>query len=319
MIIIRKKLVKYLFYALYRKAYIKLFWLYPNKMPAIRNPHIIELELTNDCNFGCIHCHRKKMRLNLGYIDVKIFKKLIDEISTYPITFLRLVGRGEPTLHPDLAEIMEYLKNKQIKVELSTNGNLFNNFSYEEILSWNIDILDISVDGIDKDTYNEIRKNGDYECLKKNIGNFYNIRNKLNRHSPIITIRNVIFPNFSQHQISIFKSTWLNISDCIYFNNLNPLDANFVRQKYFRCNEIFFIAHVRWNGRVAICGDQFIYGKDKFIGDLKNEQLSQIWQNPELSKLRLLHRNRDIRDNHFCYHCFPCSFPNPKIVVPKNL
>jgi MoaA/NifB/PqqE/SkfB family radical SAM enzyme len=259
------------------------------------------------------------MKLNLGYIDVKIFKKLIDEISTYPIPFLRLVGRGEPTLHPDLAEIMGYLKNKQIKVELSTNGYLFNNYSYEEILSWDIDILDISVDGMDRDSYNKIRINGDYDCLKKHITNFYHTRKKMNRSTPAITIRNVIFPDFSQHQIRLFKSDWLRISDCIYFNILNPFNAEFVRPKHFRCTEIFFIAHVRWNGQVAICGDQFIFGYDKFIGDLKNEQLSQIWQNPEMNKLRMLHQKRDIRDIHYCYHCSPCNSPNPKMVLPKNL
>jgi MoaA/NifB/PqqE/SkfB family radical SAM enzyme len=288
-------------------------------MPKIKNPHIIELELTNDCNLECIHCHRKKMRLDVGYIDVKIFKKLINEISGYPIPFLRLVGRGEPTLHPYLAELMGYLKNKKIKVELCTNGNLFNTYSYKEILDWDIDILDISIDGMDRDSYNKIRKNGDYEVLKTQITNFCHARKEMNRRSPIINIRNVIFPSFDQPQIERFKSTWSGITDSVDFNILNPFNTNFIRQKQFRCNEIFFIAHIRWNGKVAICGDQFIFGEDKFIGDLENENLNQIWQSPELKKLRLLHRKRDISDDTFCYHCSPATYPNPKLILPKNL
>ena len=135
MIIIRKNLFKYFFYAIYRKAYVQFFWLFPKLLPEIRNPHIIELELTNNCNLACIHCHRKKMKKDLGYFDINLFRKLVDEISTYPIAFLRIVGRGEPTLYPKLEQIMGYLKTKQIIVELCTNGFLFeNNLTFAKLL-----------------------------------------------------------------------------------------------------------------------------------------------------------------------------------------
>ena len=172
MIILKKKLFQHALYAIYRKVYIKTFWLFPHLLLPIKNPHIIGLELTNNCNLECIHCFRKKMNKDLGYMDVDLFKKLVDEICTYPVAFLRIVGRGEPALHPELEQIMEYLKGKQIKIEFCTNGVLFEKFSFTEILSWNIDLLDISVDGIDKEPYNKIRKKGDYDKLKSNISNF---------------------------------------------------------------------------------------------------------------------------------------------------
>ena len=160
MIIIKKNLFKHIFYAIYRKIYLYIFWKFPSFLPKIKSPHILGLELTNNCNLECIQCFRKKMNRELGYMDVEVFKKLIDEISTYPIAFLRIIGRGEPSLHPELKQIMEYLKDKQIKVEFCTNGALFEKYSMSEILDWNIDLLDISVDGMDKNSYNKIRRNG---------------------------------------------------------------------------------------------------------------------------------------------------------------
>ncbi|MBA7556330.1 GTP 3',8-cyclase [subsurface metagenome] len=165
-------------------AYIQIFWQFPYLLPAIKNPHVIGLELTNNCNFDCIHCFRTKMNKDLGYMDVNLFKKLVDEISTYSFAFLRIVGRGEPALHPELKQIMEYIKGKQINIEFVTNGTIFEEYSNTEILSWNIDLLDISVDGTDKESYNRIRKNGDYDSLRNNIANFYHTRNSFKKKHP---------------------------------------------------------------------------------------------------------------------------------------
>jgi MoaA/NifB/PqqE/SkfB family radical SAM enzyme len=322
MIILRKKLFKYFLFALYRKIYIQFFWLFPNLLPPIHNPHIIGLELTNDCNMQCVHCFRNRMNEKIGYIDVNLFKKLIDEISTYPMAFLRIVGRGEPALHPELKQIMEYLNDKSIKVEFCTNGILFENHSIAEILDWNLDILDISIDGMDKKSYNELRLKGNYDSLKNNIAKFYNTRNDLKRSTPKINIRNIAFPDIQRYQIDEFKKEWLKISDLIFFNTLNPINnPNISFKKYNRCKQLFFSAFIRWNGRIALCPDQFIYGVEQYIGDLSKEEVKEIWKNPELQERRLLHRKRDFTNIPDCKYCFNVHTNqkniNPIIVIPK--
>ena len=322
MIIIKKNLFKHILYAIYRKVYIKLFWQFPYLLPAIKNPHIFGLELTNNCNLECVQCFRKKMNKELGFMDVEVFRKLVDEISTYPIAFLRIIGRGEPSLHPELKQIMEYLKEKHIKVEFCTNGVLFENYSITEILNWNIDLLDISVDGIDKESYNKIRKNGDYDRLKRNITLFYNTRNSFKKSTTKINIRNVIFTNFERNQIEEFRKKWLKISDLVIFNKLTPIsNSSLSFEKQTRCRgDIFFSAYIRWDGRIAKCPHQGIYEEEEYIGDLHKEELKQIWSNPQLQVLRLLHYKQDFRSLPACTYCFPTHVPNKnnsKILFPK--
>lgn len=203
--LVRKNILKELSYLLFRRAYIVLFWKIPSIMPAIKRPYVLEIELTNHCNMKCVHCHRSDMARQHGYMEMSVFRKLIDEIATYPVTFLRIVGQGESALHPRFQDMMQYAAGKSIKIELTTNGSVFKRYSFEEILRWDIDILGISIDGLDKEGYQNIRKGGDYDSLEKNINDFYHYRNNLNKNYPLVCVRNVIFPESTHQQIVDFK------------------------------------------------------------------------------------------------------------------
>jgi len=264
------------------------------------------------------------MNRELGYMDVEVFKKLVDEISTYPIAFLRIIGRGEPSLHPELKQMMEYLKNKQIKVEFCTNGVLFEKYSMSEILDWNIDLLDISVDGVDKNSYNKIRRNGDYDSLKNNIALFYNTRNSLKKKTPKISIRNVIFPGIGRKLIEEFRNKWLTISDFVIFNRLTPICNSVPKfDKISRCKgDIFFSAYIRWDGRIAKCPHQGIYEDEEYLGDLHKHELQHIWKNKQVQDHRLLHYNLDFKTINVCMNCFQTHAPNKynsKILFPHKI
>ncbi len=304
MILVRKNLIGHLLFAVYRKIYVKVFWILPTLLPKIKVPYTIELELTNHCNMVCIHCHRKKMSRQLGFMDFSLFKKIIDEISDYPIGFIRIVGQGESSLHPDLKIMMEYMRSKRIKVEFTTNGSIFEKYSFDEILSWNIDILGISIDGVDEDSYNKIRINGNYYKLKQYLTDFYNYRNSLTIKYPVIKVRNVIFPHFHFHQIEDFKKEWLQISDYVNFNTFCPIDGsdNFTDQ--LRCKAIFFDAHVRWDGSVPLCDNLFLYSKDIWLGNLKQNSLRELWKHSLLSEAREFHLKRNLDTLHGCKFCF---------------
>ena len=64
---------------------------------------------------------------------------------------------------------MEYLKQKKIRVELTTNGTVFNRYDDETILNWELDHIGVSVDGLDEESYNTIRRNGDYNKFQLKI------------------------------------------------------------------------------------------------------------------------------------------------------
>jgi radical SAM protein with 4Fe4S-binding SPASM domain len=293
--LIKKNILKELSYLVLRRIYIRLFWKFPSILPSIKQPYVIEIELTNHCNMSCIHCHRSIMDRKQGYMQMYVFRKFIDEIATFPLAFLRIVGQGESALHPQFHEMMHYAAGKSIKIELVTNGSVFNRYSFEEILKWDIDIMGISIDGVDKEDYMRIRKGGDYDQLENNIKNFYLYRNSRKCMYPLICVRNVIFPENTHQQIIDYKSRWLNSADVITFNTLQTYENSGSQgiSECERCREFFFEAHIRYDGSVLLCQHQFVYGENEIIGNLKDSSLKEIWRSERLIEMRRLHRTKD--------------------------
>lgn len=111
----------------------------------------------------------------------------------------------------------------------------------------------------------------------------------------MVVIRNVIFPDYTPQQIEVYKQLWQDTSDQITFNTLASFEKSSIAREnhYKRCNELFFDAHVRYDGSVLLCQHQFLYGDNESIGNLKDNSLREIWKSERLKEMRLHHRNRD--------------------------
>ena len=87
-----------------------------------------ELIITEYCNFKCPYCRGLKDWVygdrKLKMLSLEEIKKIVDLwCEPLPLENIRLSG-GEPTLHPDIVEIVKYCKSKGIKrIALSTNGS----------------------------------------------------------------------------------------------------------------------------------------------------------------------------------------------------
>ena len=82
------------------------------------------LELTNKCNFHCEFCPSDSQTRHQGYMELSLVEKILNEISEknlVPKVNLHLMG--EPTLHPKLNDILNYAKQKNVKIALTTNGS----------------------------------------------------------------------------------------------------------------------------------------------------------------------------------------------------
>lgn len=81
------------------------------------------LEITNICNLDCLFCpktKRNKRRLTLEEFDT-LSSKLEGKIQ-----FLYFHLMGEPTLHPQLSDMVLVARDKGFKPVITTNGTLLN-------------------------------------------------------------------------------------------------------------------------------------------------------------------------------------------------
>jgi hypothetical protein len=94
-----------------RQFYQWFYYKPPYAFPLAEFPSRVNLEPTNDCNLACKHCPRtlSVTHRGLGYMDPELFPKIAAEIAQHPDCTVKIVGLGEPALHPQLGELMDLL------------------------------------------------------------------------------------------------------------------------------------------------------------------------------------------------------------------
>jgi hypothetical protein len=93
----------------------------PLKYPLSEAPHAT-VETNRTCNIRCANCY------NIDREEVKRLPDIKKEIDAMMakrnLQALTILG-GEPTLHPDLIAIVAYIKGKNVRCQLLTNGIVF--------------------------------------------------------------------------------------------------------------------------------------------------------------------------------------------------
>ena len=102
-------------------------WEYFPRMNIVpRFPLNVDIESSSKCNIKCKHCFRQYMDIEeSAFMPFGLYKKIVDECARYGLFTLKFSMRGEPTMHPDIVEMVEYAKKKGVyEVWLNTNGSL---------------------------------------------------------------------------------------------------------------------------------------------------------------------------------------------------
>jgi len=120
-------------------------------------PRLIFWELTTGCNLRCIHCRASATELmspeDLGYRESC---NVIDQIAEYA-PFILVLSGGEPLWRPDVFDLAERARAKNIRVALATNGTLVDESMAGRIVGSGIRRVAISLDGADAATHDSFR------------------------------------------------------------------------------------------------------------------------------------------------------------------
>jgi len=142
-------------------------------------PSMIELELSNQCNFECIMCDERlssgiRKKKGLEPLPMAYTDKFVQEMREFipHLDELRFNG-GEPFAQKIVYDIIDQVLEikPELKITVATNGSVLNKKVREYIDKGNI-ALNISIDALTKELYEEIRVNGDFDTLMKNFEKF---------------------------------------------------------------------------------------------------------------------------------------------------
>ena len=82
------------------------------KVKNINRPLSIDVELASICDLACPHCSREYIVTPDKIMNMNLYKKIIDEISIMEVPSIKLNWRGEPLLHPNIFECIDYAKKE---------------------------------------------------------------------------------------------------------------------------------------------------------------------------------------------------------------
>lgn len=114
-----------------------------------RYPFELHIELTNVCNLNCPHCYKKANEGTISFLDFQTLKNRIFDRCASQTRVLHLTG-GEPTLHPEFKEIVDFASNI-FHIQLTTNGANLWNIPVSTLSK--ISDIDISMYGTDRNSY----------------------------------------------------------------------------------------------------------------------------------------------------------------------
>jgi SynChlorMet cassette radical SAM/SPASM protein ScmF len=136
--------------------------------------------LTDGCNLRCRHCwiSPKFMGDNsrsCNFLPVSKFKQIISEAIPLGLSGAKLTG-GEPLLHPDIVEILTFMRDQNLILNLETNGVLCTPELAKLIAAFPKPSVGISLDGVDAKTHEWVRLvDGCFEDALQGIRNLVEV------------------------------------------------------------------------------------------------------------------------------------------------
>lgn len=143
---------------------------YKNIKPS---PEVIALGYDSSCNLSCSTC-RKELHFAKGK-ELEMVNQITEIVKRDYLPecrFLILAGNGEVFASPAYRNAYESETCNPQFIRLLSNGMLFNRANWERFVKKHNTqkiMLTVSIDAATKETYESIRRNGNFDILKKNM------------------------------------------------------------------------------------------------------------------------------------------------------
>jgi uncharacterized radical SAM superfamily Fe-S cluster-containing enzyme len=274
-------------------------------------PPMVFAEITNVCNLNCVHCPYSYISKQESYVprhmSLEVYKKIVDELSLHKEAILRLVCDGEPMLHPDFLEIISYAAAKGIKpLCLNTNGTLLNEKIAIEILKF-VDLIEISLDALNENTYEYLRKGARYRETMLNVCNLISLRNSLNAKTKIMV--SIIDQPEIKKEMDGFIKYWTPKVDRVITRTYTTIgglvDKDKLRlanaQERWPCPLIWSRIFVSVDGVIKFCVEDWLDKTALF--HIKNCTIGEAWRSAEYQKIRESHLFGRFQEIPYCKEC----------------
>tara|TARA_Y100000590_G_scaffold445143_1_gene576871 strand:+ start:320 stop:1489 length:1170 start_codon:yes stop_codon:yes gene_type:complete len=273
-------------------------------------PLYLLIEPVSACNLRCPFCFQIDRSFTkkpyMGVMNFELFKKIVEEANKIGVGAITIASRGEPTLHKQITEMLEYVGKQEniFEIKLNTNGTFLNEKICHAIFKNKISLVVISADHYIKKDFERLRLNSNFEEVVKNTDQLFNIRKKYYPDSNT-EIRISGIDNEKNLDRKKFKDFWIQRSDHVtasyplerwntYENEPHPSIKD-------PCENLWDRMYIWYDGKVNPCDAD--YKSYLSYGNYNDKSITEIWNDKIITKLRKDHLKENRNNIKPCDRC----------------
>ena len=274
-------------------------------------PQRISIEITNHCNYLCVMCPQSDQTREKGYISPGLYRKIVDECVDYkPMVWNHFIG--EPLLHKNFFELLEYAGKKGIRCGFSTNSSFLDDAIIMKILESGVERIELSLDAFTEKTYHNVRGMKNFNEIEKNVRCLLKTKYEMGLEEPVISIQ-FVKQQENIHELEEFTQKWSKLLkgkdfvksiDFITWAGTKTNEEERNQQlpsERVPCERIWKNLVIYWNGEVTPCTNDF--NGDLVVGNVKDNTIKKIWKGKKLNKLQNAHAYSNFNEFPLCTNC----------------
>lgn len=270
-------------------------------------PRIIDVEVTSACNFRCLMCPTGNLSLKrpAGFMSEETYDRII--LQCPPSTGIRLIGWGEPLLHPLIREFVHRASGSGLDLltHINTNGSKLDESMAEYLCSslLRLSSLKFSFQGVDRKSYAEMRNTDYFDELLAKVQMVKELRGT--RPFPYLHISTSITYEDSE-TVAAFRERAAQLADSVTIGHttfdymdlkaarLRPHEVERLKQLAglqtvekrhpTPCPEIYDKLSIHHDGSVRVCCND--YDGITNLGNVNDTPLAEIWRHKTIEDYR---------------------------------
>ena len=309
----------------------RLAWTPQDDMAALPFPRLLQLQTLNACQASCVMCPWPEFRdyFPRGRMAEDLFDRIAAEVAARPEarSFVPML-QNEPFLDKRLFDRIARFRaaaGHRVEVELVTNGAFLTDEAIARIRDVELDVLDISLDALHRETYARIRKGLDYDQVIAGVERVLAadlphtrvmvrlVRQAENAHEVRAFVR-----AWERRGVSVFVYTANNRTGAVrkwdsevgYREDSAPKPVQLARRvgraamrSYIGgcCPVPFATANILHDGTLLLCVHD--WGRKEVLGNIMDSSIAELWNGPRMREIRQLVSERRYAEVAPCAEC----------------
>lgn len=288
-------------------------------------PYNIQIETSSLCNAKCVYCAHSSNAHGLyeGNMTMDLFEHILKDVGEFPhkVKVFEMFSFGEPLCNPLLPEMIAKARQSGLceKINFTTNGLLFNEERSRSIIEAGTDIIRISLQGLNAETYRDVCGiNIDFDKFVKNLRFLYENRGncKIRMKIADLAIKN------TENGMEKLQEIFGKIADSIYVEKIIPMyqgidydgidkqiaknaingRENVEQEEMHRvCHRPFYRFRVAADGKVtAACCDK---PNDIYYGHINESSLVDLWNSQRRTSFLKMQLRGEKNKHPVCKNC----------------